>query len=153
MTSRLELAMNKLKKKGVRMTPQRHAILSYLYEDMSHPTADEIYRALEHQFPSMSVATVYNNLRMFKEADLVKELTYGDASSRFDVNVSQHYHVICTDCGKIVDFEYPCLDDVEDKASKMTGFKIDSHRMEFYGTCEECQRSIDSKVEQKSAHS
>jgi Fur family peroxide stress response transcriptional regulator len=141
MTPQLERAMNKLKNKGVRMTPQRHAILTYLFEHMSHPTADEIYRALEHKFPSMSVATVYNNLRMFKEAELVRELTYGDASSRFDVNVSQHYHVICKKCGKIVDFEYPCLDEIEHQASRVTGFKVESHRMEMYGTCEDCQNS------------
>ena len=52
------------------MTPQRHAILSYLMNSMTHPTADEIYRALSPEFPSMSVATIYNNLRLFVDAGL-----------------------------------------------------------------------------------
>jgi Fur family peroxide stress response transcriptional regulator len=142
MAQRLANALKKLKSTGVRMTPQRHAILSHLLESMNHPTADEIYKALESNFPNMSVATVYNNLRLFKEADLVTELTYGDSSSRFDGNVSEHYHVICRDCGKIVDFEYPCLEEVESVASKETGFKIESHRMEVYGYCNDCQETM-----------
>jgi Fur family peroxide stress response transcriptional regulator len=138
--TKLSVALDKLKSNGVRMTPQRHAILAYLLETMTHPTADEIYKALVDRFPSMSVATVYNNLRVFKEAGLVRELNYGDASSKFDANVSrQHYHVICRNCNKIVDFEYPCLEEVEDIASEETGFKVDSHRMEVYGECAECQ--------------
>lgn len=120
------------------MTPQRHAILSYLMNSMTHPTADEIYRALSPEFPSMSVATIYNNLRLFVEAGLVRELTYGDDSSRFDADMSDHYHCICNSCGKITDFEYPPLVEVERAASKETGFIVEGHRMEIYGICPSC---------------
>lgn len=137
---RLQQALKTLKESGVRITPQRHAILQYLVETMSHPTADDIYKALEGKFPNMSVATVYNNLRVFKEAGLVKELTYGDSSSRFDFVTTEHYHIICEDCGKIVDFHYPGLDEVETLAEHVTGFKVDHHRMEVYGTCPRCQK-------------
>lgn len=140
MTDKLEKALQKLKTTGVRMTPQRHAILSFLFQTMDHPTADEIYKALEGNFPNMSVATVYNNLRLFKESGLVRELTYGDASSRFDANVTDHYHVICTQCDKMVDFDYPDLQIVERIAQEETGFTVDSHRMEIYGLCPECQQ-------------
>ncbi len=147
MTDRLQGALNKLKHQGVRMTPQRHAILSYLINTLTHPTADEIYQALADKFPNMSVATVYNNLRLFKDAGLVRELTYGDASSRFDANLEEHYHAICRECGKIVDFEYPRLNDVESIAGKETGFEIQSHRMEVYGICRDCQdKKADKKV-------
>ncbi|MBU8908851.1 peroxide-responsive transcriptional repressor PerR [Desertibacillus haloalkaliphilus] len=135
---RLQEAIDSLKSTRVRMTPQRHAILEYLFESMTHPTADDIYKALEGKFPNMSVATVYNNLRVFKEVGLVKELTYGDASSRFDCVTTDHYHVICQECGKIVDFHYPGLDEVETLAEHVTGFKVKSHRMEIYGVCPEC---------------
>lgn len=136
--NKLKEALESLKKTGVRITPQRHAILEYIINTMSHPTADEIYKALEGKFPNMSVATVYNNLRVFRQVGLVRELTYGDASSRFDFVTSNHYHVICTNCGKIVDFHYPGLDEVEHLASHVTGFKISHHRMEVYGLCPEC---------------
>ncbi|MGC5325799.1 peroxide-responsive transcriptional repressor PerR [Brevibacillus sp. SYSU BS000544] len=140
MTQRVEKAVEILKNTGVRMTPQRHAILAYLLESMTHPTADEIYKALEGKFPNMSVATIYNNLRVFKDAGLVRELTYGDASSRFDANTAEeHYHIICTDCGAIHDFHHPYLTSVEVEAEKHTGFKVTGHRMELHGICEECQ--------------
>ncbi|UAL52916.1 MULTISPECIES: peroxide-responsive transcriptional repressor PerR [Metabacillus] len=136
----LKEALDTLKQTGVRITPQRHAILEYLIQSMTHPTADDIYKSLESKFPNMSVATVYNNLRVFREVGLVKELTYGDASSRFDFVTTEHYHVICEKCGKIVDFHYPGLDEVEHLASHVTGFKVSHHRMEIYGVCGSCEK-------------
>jgi len=132
-------ALDTLKSTGVRITPQRHAILEFLIQSMIHPTADDIYKALETKFPNMSVATVYNNLRVFREAGLVKELTYGDSSSRFDFVTNDHYHIICDSCGKIVDFHYPGLDEVEQLASHITGFQVNGHRMEVHGTCPTCK--------------
>ncbi|WP_079478493.1 peroxide-responsive transcriptional repressor PerR [Halobacillus salinus] len=137
---RLQEAIDTLKGSGVRITPQRHAVLEYLLNSMTHPTADEIYKALESKFPNMSVATVYNNLRVFREIGLVRELTYGDSSSRFDCNTTDHYHIICESCGKIVDFHYPSLNEVESLAEQVTGFDVSHHRMEVYGTCSDCQK-------------
>ncbi len=137
---KLQVAIETLKKSGVRITPQRHAVLEYLLTSMSHPTADEIYKALEGKFPNMSVATVYNNLRILREIGLVRELTYGDDSSRFDSNMRDHYHIICDDCGKIVDFHYPTLDEIESLAERVSGFEISHHRMELYGKCDECSK-------------
>ena len=100
--NQLKEALDTLKETGVRITPQRHAILEYLIDSMSHPTADDIYKSLEGKFPNMSVATVYNNLRVFREVGLVKELTFGDASSRFDFVTTHHYHVICENVVKLL---------------------------------------------------
>lgn len=142
MITRVQHALGHLKMSGVRITPQRHAILAYLMDAMNHPTADEIYRALEPDFPSMSVATVYNNLKLFIEAGLVRELTYGDSSSRFDANVTDHYHAICERCGKIVDFSIPeLMESVEKSAEEATGFIVRAHRMEVYGVCQSCEES------------
>ncbi|PKE19496.1 peroxide-responsive transcriptional repressor PerR [Macrococcoides caseolyticum] len=135
----LQEAISTLRKTGVRITPQRQAILQYLIATDSHPSADEIYKALSPNFPNMSVATVYNNLKVFKESGLVKELTYGDAASRFDFDTQNHYHIICTSCGKIKDFHYPRLDEVENIAEHITGYAVTHHRMEIYGVCPECQ--------------
>lgn len=140
----LKDALEALKKSGVRITPQRHAILEFLISSESHPTADEIYKALEADFPNMSVATVYNNLRVFRNAGLIKELTYGDSSSRFDFVTHDHYHIICDECGTIVDFHHPGLEEVEHLASHVTGFKVNSHRLEVYGTCPECASRVAS---------
>lgn len=138
MKTQVQEALEQLKTTGVRITPQRHAILTHLMDAKTHPTADDIYRALAPQFPSMSVATIYNNLKMFVEAGLVHELTYGDNSSRFDANVTSHYHAICQQCGKIVDFHFPALHDAEEAAESQTGFVVNGHRMEIHGICPSC---------------
>ncbi len=141
--TKLQEAVQQLRDSGVRITPQRQAILTYLIEADSHPTADEIYKALSPQYPTMSVATVYNNLKVFKESDLVKELTYGDSASRYDFDSHNHYHIICSECGKINDFQYPKLDEVENIAEHITNFNVTHHRMEIYGICPECQQKAD----------
>lgn len=136
---RLTIAVEKLKSLGVRMTPQRHAILEFLLGSKAHPTADDIYKSLEGRFPNMSVATVYNNLRLLKDAGLVRELTYGDASSRFDGDTSPHYHLMCTECGRIEDLYQPMLTQLDRSVAYETGYHIDYHRLEFYGKCPTCQ--------------
>ncbi|THF73009.1 Fur family transcriptional regulator [Cohnella fermenti] len=138
MDSRVHHAVDQLKSGGVRMTPQRYAILQFLMESQAHPKADDIYRALSPQYPSLSVATVYNNLKLFVDAGLVRELTYGDNSSRFDADLSDHYHAICTRCGAMVDFEHEPVREVEEAARQLTGFVVHGHRMEVYGLCPTC---------------
>jgi Fur family transcriptional regulator, peroxide stress response regulator len=138
METRIHEAVDQLKSGGVRMTPQRYAILRFLMESLTHPTADDIYRALSPQYPSLSVATVYNNLKVFVDAGLVRELTYGDDSSRFDADLSDHYHAICSQCGTMVDFEHPPVQQVEQTAAASTGFKVHGHRLEVYGLCPAC---------------
>lgn len=133
-------ALHHLKEENIRITPQRVAILEFLASATSHPTAEDIYRAIEVKFPGMSVATVYNNLRLFTEIGFVKEMNYGDSSSRFDFHTEPHYHAICRKCGKVADFHYPGLEDVEMAAQQLTGYTISSHRLEVYGLCPDCQK-------------
>src|SRR5699024_10745838 len=113
MSYMVEQSIERLKGANIRITPQRYAILEYMILTDSHPTAYEIYTALESRFPNMSVATDYNNLRLFIEQNLVKELNYGDASSRFDFSSTEHDHAVCTTCGRIEDVYYPGLEELE----------------------------------------
>ncbi|CAI3280613.1 Fur family transcriptional regulator [Enterococcus cecorum] len=140
MSTTLEHAISKLESENIRLTSQRMAILEYLENHHIHPTAEEIYHGIKESFPGISVATVYNNLRLFTDLGFLKEMSYGDSSSRFDFTIKPHYHVICEKCGKITDFFYPGLDDVEMAAGKITNHLIHSHRLEVYGICEECQK-------------
>lgn len=134
-------SVEKLKNSNIRITPQRYAVLEYLIQSESHPTADEIYQSLSGNFPNMSVATVYNNLKLFTKIGFVQEMTYGDASSRFDFSCTQHYHAVCENCGKVTDFHYPELDELEKGVQDLVGFKIVRHRLEVYGLCPECQKA------------
>ncbi|MDN6162237.1 MAG: transcriptional repressor [Atopostipes sp.] len=132
-----------LKEKDVRMTSQRKAVLENLVDGNKHPTVNEIYDDLKEDFPSMSVATIYNNLNFFKEAGIVKELPFGDGSSRFDLTTVDHFHTICRRCGKIEDFHYPKLVEDEELKKAIGGFKADDYRFEIIGLCEECQKKIE----------
>jgi Fur family peroxide stress response transcriptional regulator len=133
-------SLEALKKTGVRITPQRKIVLQYMIDTEDHPTADDIFRALSSEYPNMSVATVYNNLKLFKDTGLVKELTYGDSASRFDFITDTHYHIICSNCGKITDFHYPGLDEVEQLAGAVTDYDVSHHRLEIYGLCPDCAK-------------
>lgn len=132
--------INLIKNKNVRMTAQRKAVLESLISGNKHPTVNEIYDDLKDDFPSMSVATIYNNLKFFKEVGIVKELPFGDGSSRFDLTTIDHFHMICRNCGKISDFYYPKLKEDEALAKAISGFKAEDYRFEIIGLCESCQQ-------------
>lgn len=135
----LKQTIERLRQDGVRITPQRIAILEYLASVETHPTAEEIYHEIVDYFPQISVATVYNNLNLFTKSGIIQELTHGDDASRYDFDEGRHYHAVCEKCGRIVDLYYPILDDVEMVAEQLTGFQITGHRMEVYGLCPQCQ--------------
>src|SRR5262245_36187919 len=90
--------------RGLKMTPQRRAIVRYLQDATLHPTAEEILTAVNRKFPMTSRATVYNTLNWLKEAGLVKEVCDGECV-RFDPNISDHHHFVCRKCGKVEDVE------------------------------------------------
>lgn len=133
-----EYAIERIKRSDVRVTPQRVAVLEYLLHSNAHPTADEIYRAIESRFLGISLTTVYNNLNALCKNGLARELTFGNASSRFDGNTTNHYHIICSNCGRMVDLHYPLLKEIEAFAEQTADFKVSHHRLDIYGECATC---------------
>ncbi len=131
--------LRQLKSKGVRFTPQRQAILEFLLNTDTHPTAEEIYQHVKAKFPGVSLGTIYNTLNMLKEHGHILELSYGDMSSRFDGNSQNHYHVVCSHCGKVVDLHRPLID-LGEEVARLSGFEVNGHRLEFYGVCPDCQK-------------
>lgn len=138
--------VEKLKQANVRMTSQRAAILRYLIQTDTHPTAEQIYAALGSHFHTMSLATVYNNVNMLVQYNLVKPLKSKDEAVHFDFNGKKHYHVICTRCGRIVDLFYPILYEVEAFAHQETGFLVSGHHLEIYGLCPQCQQELQAEA-------
>jgi Fur family peroxide stress response transcriptional regulator len=123
---------------GFKLTPQRIAILDFLTGNLSHPSADDVYRAVRRRFPTMSFATVYNTLETLKGRGLVQELTGDPVKKRFDPNPRPHHHLICTRCRRIVDvhvaYRLPVAD--HDRA----GFDITGNHIEFLGICPACKK-------------
>ncbi|MDR1961013.1 MAG: transcriptional repressor [Gracilibacteraceae bacterium] len=130
--------LKSLKEKGIRFTPQRQAILEYLLVTDTHPTAEEIYRQVREKFPGVSLGTIYNTLNMLKENNYLLELNCGEMSTRFDGNAENHYHAMCRECGKVVDF-HTDLVQLDALAAANTGFTIETHRLVFYGLCGQCR--------------
>lgn len=124
-----------LKERGLRITPQRLLILKAIMASEGHPTAEDIHQTI----PYTSLTTIYNNLKLFVKLGIINELPYGNALSKYELNHAKHYHVICKSCGKIVDFNYPTLQEIEQLASKLTNFIISHHYFEVYGICSSCQ--------------
>jgi len=123
--------------KGFKLTPQRLAILDYLNGNTAHPSADEIYKALQDKFPTMSFATVYNTLETMKQQGNVAELTIDPHKKRFDPNPRPHHHLICITCKKIVDI--PIDYDLHVPDEKKEGYEIVGNHIEFYGICRHCR--------------
>jgi Fe2+ or Zn2+ uptake regulation protein len=95
--------LDELRSRGLRLTPQRVAVVRELAQDESHPTAQELFDRLRGSLPTMSFATVYNTLDALRRADLCSALALSPGSGRFDPNVSPHDHLVCDRCGSVRD--------------------------------------------------
>ena len=130
--------MERFKNIGLKLTPQRVAILEYLDGNTSHPSAEDIYRHVKERFPMISFATVYNTLETLRKRGLILELTIDPDRKRYDPNIHPHHHLICLRCKSVVDvnleFDVPVPDDVRGR------FEILGNHIEFYGICEQCKK-------------
>jgi Fur family peroxide stress response transcriptional regulator len=131
--------MAQQEQKVFRKSKQRNRILELLRSTDSHPTADWLYQQLKKEFPNLSLGTVYRNLALLYEQGLVKKIHFGSTFDRFEANTRPHYHLICKSCGKIIDFEMPIYNDLNNQVSKLTSFTIFHHKIEFFGICEDCR--------------
>jgi Fur family peroxide stress response transcriptional regulator len=137
---RLQEMVLKLQDRGLRITPQRLAILRALAFSDGHPSVEQIYEKVRADFPTTSLATVYKNIALLKELGEALELGFADGSNRYDGNRPYpHPHLVCIRCKKIIDPDLPSLVDLTAQLSKETGFSVVSHRLDFFGLCSACQ--------------
>jgi len=121
---------------GLRCTPQRYAVMEFLMEHKMHPTAAEIFEAVNRMDPRSSRATTYNNLRDLVQAGLVREVAVEGRAARFDAKGMRHHHFICDHCGNVEDIEW-C--DVPKPAAGSFGKRIVREcELIFRGLCAQC---------------
>jgi len=131
-----EAIKKSLEGSGLRCTPQRYAVMAFLMEQVSHPTAAEIFKAVNRADPRCSRATTYNNLRDLVQAGLVREVAVEGRAARFDAQGVRHHHFICDRCGKVEDLEWY---DVPEPASGSLGKRIlRQSELIFRGLCAKC---------------
>jgi Fe2+ or Zn2+ uptake regulation protein len=128
---------------GLRCTPQRYAVMACLMGHKGHPTAAEIFKAVNRADPRSSRATTYNNLRDLVKAGLVREVAVEGRAGRFDLEGTRHHHFICDRCGNVEDVEWY---DVPKPASRSLGKRIVREcQLIFRGLCTKCARKPASR--------
>jgi Fur family peroxide stress response transcriptional regulator len=139
-------AIEQLRENHVRVTPQRKTILNYLISHHTHPSVEMIYEDLKGSVDNISMATVYNTLKLFVDYNLVIELKNGDGSTHYDYFGHPHYHVICDNCGQITDVFDPHFTEINKDLATMTrektGYLVTGNNIEVHGICPNCQRKL-----------
>ncbi len=124
----------------LRMTKQRQLILEELRKVTSHPTADDMYQVLRKKMPKISLGTVYRNLEILSDTGIIQKIDVGGTQKRFDADISTHYHIRCTICGRVADVHMEPHMELEAEAQKLTDYEILHHRVEYIGICPECRK-------------
>jgi Fur family peroxide stress response transcriptional regulator len=124
-----------LVKNNIKPLYNRVKVLEYLLDKQNHPTVDEIYNDLVKELPTLSKTTVYNTLKLFLQANLVRLITIEDNETRYDVNIPNHGHFKCEECKEIYDFTID-IDGVE--TEELSQFKIKEKSVYYKGICPGC---------------
>ncbi len=155
MTTKTEKAramIETLRERGLRITPQRIALVEAFANDPTHPTAQDLFERLRPAFPSMSFATVYNTLDALAKAGLSSTLRFGESgAARFDPNTAPHHHAVCDVCGTVADVPAKTLEPDASGATRVEaatpGFTITRVEKTYRGTCGRCMLSLKSNKE------
>ena len=135
-----------MKHKGHKLTPQRRKVISAIALSQEHLTPAAIYEKLHRQYPNIGLVTVYRTLDILIEMGLVC-IVHSEGNGKSYLlrrPAEHHHHLICSNCGTVVDFTDCSLNILAQKLSRKTGFDINNHILEFSGVCPDCQTSVNS---------
>jgi Fur family transcriptional regulator, peroxide stress response regulator len=134
-----ELIVKQLRNEGLKVTPQRLAIIEVLVKNRDfHPGARSVYEEAKKRKKSLSLSTTYATLNELSRLGIIKTLRFDSMENRYDGNLQEHLNLICKCCGKILDYEVHSLADQQEIAKK-TGFLVEDTRLECYGYCRSCR--------------
>jgi Fur family peroxide stress response transcriptional regulator len=140
-----ESIIKQLRKKGLKVTPQRMAIIEVLIEHRdSHPGARLVYEEAKKKKKSVSLSTTYATLNELSQHGIIKTLQFDKMENRYEGNLEEHINLICEKCKKILDYNVPITVDSK-RVAKKTGFLITDTRLEYYGLCRECREEEGSR--------
>ena len=130
-----------LKKKGLKTTSQRDDIARTFFATDRHLSIDDLYREVRNINPGVGYATVYRTMKLLKECDFAEEQHFADGHTRYEnADVEEHHdHIICDECGSIVEFTDDALEQMQEDIANRLGFVLSHHRMELYGVCADCR--------------
>ncbi len=128
---------------GYRATPQRIAVSRYILSNHDHPTAQKAYLEVKKTHPTVSLATIYNTIKILKETGLIFELNLDQGETRFDPVTEPHAHLLCLRCGSVSDWMDPIMPKLVDKISADANFTVTGSIFELKGICEGCAKKED----------
>ena len=126
-----------LRQEGYRFTHQRQIILEEVQRRQHHPSAKEVYDAVKVCLPNISLGTVYRGLSVLVELGLIRKVEHGEYA-RFDANLAEHHHLICTNCDQLLDVETPLSEPLNTQQFNARGFEVQGYKLELYGLCPTC---------------
>ena len=137
---RLNDILARLRERNCRITPQRVAILKVFLGSLEHPSVEQVYAEVKGNFPTTSLATVYKTVNLLKEIGEILEISSAEGGSRYDGNKPYpHPHLICTQCKTISDPDLRSLEQITAEVAAVSGYRIVSHQVDFFGICPACQ--------------
>ncbi|OGO22966.1 MAG: hypothetical protein A2Z28_04630 [Chloroflexi bacterium RBG_16_51_9] len=125
----------------VKKTRQKELILRVLMSNPFHPTAVSIYDQVRKEMPHISLATVYRNLKLFLELDMISELDVDGSLSRFDIRTDEHGHFWCKQCDRIFNLDEPVNKTLNGGLARKNGFEVSNYQLVMRGLCPECRTS------------
>ncbi len=127
---------------GLRRTGQRDLILEIFLSTEDHLTSEDLYRLVVRKDPSVGHTTVYRTLKLLTEAGLAREVRFGDNKTYYEhhYNHDHHDHMICTECGKVIEFFSADIESLQDQMADKFGFKPTHHSLRMWGVCSDCQK-------------
>jgi len=134
---------NYIQANNLKSSKRRDLIFGYVLKTSGHFTADRIYQEMMKIDPGIGIATVYRTSRLLVDCGVLTEHTFGEKRGYFEINEisSRHHdHLICTSCGKIIEFQCDLIEDDKERIAKQYQFKIESHNLEIFGICNKCQQ-------------
>ena len=133
--------IDRLSEKGYRLTPQRLMILSAIENSRDHISAEEIYAQVAAKYPHVNISTVYRTLELLKRLGMVYEINLGEGRIRYHAEGSgHHHHLVCQDCGKVIDIEEATLSSLREALFKDYSFQAELRHVAIFGLCEDCRR-------------
>ncbi|MDP6231873.1 MAG: transcriptional repressor [Nitrospinaceae bacterium] len=130
-----------ISRNNLKITRQRRGVLKAFLDCENHVSAEELYNTVTETESKIGLATVYRTLALLIRSGLASEMDFGDGQKRYEHRYKHkhHDHMICTECGKIIEFTNPIIEKLQDEIAAQNGFTITSHKLDLFGNCSDCK--------------